>query len=190
MTPSHRTSILFAARVGALVSALLASALFGCSGPSGDDKSYIAVPPGPPIFNAVSDALELHCGTINCHGNDERNMRFFGLYGVRLNPKDKTGFGSTSDLEYEANFESIISIQPEKLTQVVRAHGAGADKWIVFSKGRAIEHHKGGARLVAGDAADTCIMSWLVAQPNGPSVNTDACTAATNVVPPGDDWTQ
>jgi hypothetical protein len=151
----------------------------------------MTTPPPPPTFDAVSTALEIHCGTLNCHGNDARNMRLFGFYGVRLKDSDLTGFAPTSPEEIMANFESVISIEPERLSQVVRSGGAGAEKWIVLSKGRGREHHKGGTRLVPGDAADTCIMSWLTVGPGAPGINAAACKAAATVVPPdlpGSPW--
>jgi hypothetical protein len=173
--------------LGRVAAALL---LFACSGPPGDDRFVISTPQGPPVWNPVSTVFELHCGTLNCHGSTARNMRFFGFYGVRLDRRDKTGFAATTDAEYLANFESVISIEPERLSQIVRAGGANSAKWVVLSKGRADEYHKGGARLVRGDAADTCIVSWIAAQPGGLPVNAAACEAAATLEPPGDDWTQ
>jgi hypothetical protein len=173
-----------------MLASVAAGVVIGCAGPSGDDKFVLTPPQGPPTFNPVSTVLEMHCGTLNCHGNDGRNMRFFGLYGVRLDPKDKTGDGSTTDAEFLANYESIIAIEPERLSQIVRSGGANASKWVVLSKGRGVEHHKGGARLVPGQDADTCILSWISAQPGGAPVSSQACEAAATIVPPGDDWIQ
>jgi hypothetical protein len=187
--PAH-IRVPFAARMRPFAAASFVAAAMGCSSPSGDDKFVITPPPGPPTFNAVSTVLELHCGTLNCHGNTARNMRFFGFYGVRLDPRDKTGFAVTTDAEYLANFESIISIEPERLSQIVRSGGANASKWVVLSKGRGDEHHKGGARLVRGEAADTCLVSWISARPGGPPLSAEACDAASTLEPPGDDWSQ
>ena len=176
------------------------SALFvslACSGPSDKGLFAITPPPGPPAFNVVSDALDIHCGTLNCHGNNDRNMRIFGFYGTRLSDKDKTGAAATSEDEYQANFESIISIEPERLSQIVRSGGANEGKWVVLSKGRGTEHHKGGSRMTPGDAMDTCFTSWIVAHGPGPgdggaipgAVNDAACLAAVReIVPPGQDW--
>jgi hypothetical protein len=177
-------------QVRPLLAVSFVSCAVGCAGPPADDKFVIVPPQGPPTFNPVSTVLELHCGTLNCHGNEARNMRFFGFYGVRLDPKNKTGFGDTTDAEFLANFESIIAIEPEKLSQIVRSGGANADKWIVLSKGRGDEHHKGGTRLVRGDAADACIVSWITARPGGAPLNAEACDTASTFEPPGDDWSQ
>lgn len=190
MTSPAQIRLRLSVRVLAQVLASLAAASVGCAGPSGDDKFVIVPPQGPPTFNPVSTALELHCGTLNCHGNEARNMRFFGLYGVRLDPREKTGFGSTTDAEFLANYESLIAIEPERLSQIVRSGGANSNKWVVLSKGRGDEHHKGGARLVRGDAADTCLVSWILARPGGAPVNAEACDAASTFEPPGDDWSQ
>lgn len=190
-----------------------------CSGPPSSDVFRITTPLGPPTFKVVSDALAIHCGTLNCHGNDARNMRFFGFYGTRLNPKDQTGGAGTTDDEYEANFESIISIEPERLSQIVQSGGANEDKWIVLAKGRGVQHHKGGARMTHVDGPlppgaptdvllDACVTSWITAHTAGSAdagalpgtVNVDACNRAAVVTPPGipcamapppcTDWTQ
>jgi len=162
-------------------------------------------PLGPPTFDVVSDALEIHCGTINCHGNDARNMRFYGFYGVRASADDQTGARPTTGDEYKRNYESIIAIEPEKISQIYLSGGQNSGKWIVLSKGRGTEHHKGGSRIVPGDALDTCLLSWLltrvpVVSDGGTFVTTDgaipgtlnmsACIAAVTILPPGADWTQ
>jgi hypothetical protein len=190
MTAPAMVRLWLSARARPLVAASVVSTVIGCAGPAGDDKFVITPPPGPPTFNPVSTVVELHCGTLNCHGNEARNMRFFGFYGVRLDARDKTGFAVTTDAEFLANFESLIAIEPERLSQIVRSGGANASKWVVLSKGRGDEHHKGGARLVRGDAADTCILSWISARQGGPPVNAEACDAASTFEPPGDDWSQ
>jgi hypothetical protein len=120
-------------------------------------------------------------------------MRIYGYYGIRLNDKDRANFTPTTSNEDTASFQSLISIQPEVLTQIVRSHGAGLGKWIVFSKGRGTEHHKGGSRMTQGDAMDTCLTSWVLATSEavdgGPgTINGGACAAAAKVVPPGSDW--
>jgi len=184
------------ARVPLIAAILGILATAACSGPPSSDVFRLTTPPGPPVFDQVSDGLAIHCGTLNCHGNDARNMRFFGFYGTRLAPNDKPGAGATSPDEYEANFESVISIEPERLSQIVQSGGSNTaleDKWIVLSKGRGTEHHKGGSRMTKGDAMDTCITSWLASRGGGVpgdggavlGLNTDACKAAATIPAPG-----
>jgi hypothetical protein len=35
-------------------------------------------------FEQVADAMQPHCGTLDCHGEAGRNMRLFGSRGLRL----------------------------------------------------------------------------------------------------------
>lgn len=184
---SQRTVRVHVAHVGLL-------ATLACSGPSDKDIDRITPPPGPPAFNVVADALQKHCGTLDCHGNNARNMRLFGYYGIRQFDKDRVNFTATTPAEYEMTYQSVITIDPERLSRIVASGGAGIDKWLVLSKGRGTEHHKGGARLAPGGAADTCLVSWVLARSeadSGPGiVNAAACVAAANLVPPGEDWGQ
>ena len=143
-------------------------------------------------FPAVSGGLEIHCGTLDCHGNTVRNFRIYGHYGQRLN--QTVGLTGTTDDEHTATYESIVSIQPEVLSQIVRDHGARPERWIVITKGRGTEHHKGDRRMTKGDALDTCILSWLAGgrgagpgDAGGGSVNQNACNQAAIVGPPSVD---
>lgn len=172
-----------AARVLVFSGALLGSA---CSGPPGD-QTFVPIVPTIEGFSGVSDALEAHCGTLDCHGNSARNMRIYGINGIRFGKglvpgsDPTTGASDAGKLggELLLTYEAVIAIQPEVLGQIVSQHGARPERWIVITKGRGTEHHKGGSRMQLHDATDTCITSWLTGV-----VNTDACDQAANVGPP------
>lgn len=134
----------------------------------------------PCSFLPVADALESRCGSLDCHGQKGRNLRIYGLYGLRekdpipdpgapSSPPPVTGVGVTNRHEYDLTYLSVISIQPEVLSRVFADHGANPERWIVFSKGSGNEHHKGGTAMpraigVCTDkscAASTCVESWL-----------------------------
>ena len=121
-------------------------------------------------FPAVSDAMQLKCGTLDCHGQMGRNLRLFGHYGLRLvdggNPIDP--FESTEE-EYEASYLSVIGLEPEAMTKVVRKQLAPIDLQFV-RKPRNIESHKGHQLMIKGDALDTCLVGWLTGAFEG-----DAC---------------
>jgi hypothetical protein len=122
-------------------------------------------------FPAVSDAMQLKCGTLDCHGQMGRNLRLFGHYGLRLvdggNPIEP--FMST-DEEYEASYLAVIGLEPETMTKVVTKQLAPIDLQFV-RKPRNIEKHKGHQLMVKGDLLDRCLVGWLTGAPDS-----DACT--------------
>lgn len=150
-----------------------------CSGPPADGLYY----PNPPPYEGfvpVADALETRCGTLDCHGNSARNLRVYGIDGIRSGG-NVTGNKATTEEEYQKTYSAFVAIQPEILSQIVSQHGARPERWIVITKGRGAEHHKGGSRMAPGDAMDVCITSWLTGV-----VDQEKCGTASNVVPPGD----
>jgi len=152
----------------------------GCAGPAGKDV-FVLTPPPEETFTPVARVFEMNCGTLDCHGTPSRNMRIFGFYAARLDPKDRVGAtNDTTDAERNATYESVIAIQPEVLSKIFAEHGAHPERWIVITKGRGSEVHKGGGRLPRGSAGDACITSWLAA-----AVNQDACTQASTITAPG-----
>jgi hypothetical protein len=157
--------------------AALALAESACAGPPSDGVFVIDAPPAAG-FSVVSDALEARCGTLDCHGSAARNFRIYGIYGVRLQP-NVTGNISTTEEEYRATYESLVAIQPEALGRIVQEHGVNPERWIVFTKGRGTEHHKGGTRMREGDNTDRCLTSWIVG-----AIDNAACTQSANVGAP------
>jgi len=168
--------------------ALAALGAASCSGPPDAPRFLFKNPPpygggdagtAGALFRPVSDALELHCSTLDCHGAPARNLRLFGAAGVRLDPRGLVGKSLTTDKEYEANYESIIAIQPEVLNTIVAQRGVRPERWLVITKGRGTEHHKGEVRMIAGDDTDRCVTSWLTG-----TLDTKACENAASVSPP------
>lgn len=136
----------------------LAVLIFGCS-PSASDAP-IAVPDRA-TFPAVADLLVKRCGTLDCHGTAYRNLRIYGSQGMRLSPGDRPlSKGTTTAAEYEADFQSVVGLEPEILTTVVK-DGVSPDHLTFVRKARGTEHHKGGSLMQEGDAQDRCITSWL-----------------------------
>ncbi|HVY31937.1 MAG TPA: hypothetical protein VHB79_35625 [Polyangiaceae bacterium] len=136
-------------------------------------------------FSAVSSVLELRCGGLDCHGGPARSLRVFGVYGLRWDGRDVPGGRDTTPEEVEASYQSLISIDPERLSRVSADAGRGAETWLPLSKGRGREAHEGGTRLVPGSAADQCVLSWLSGK-----VDFDACASDDFGPEPraGEDW--
>jgi hypothetical protein len=124
-------------------------------------------------FNPVADALVATCGTLDCHGQPGRNLRLYGSQGLRLSPKDDPGSAPTSAAERDANYWSVIGLEPETIDLVARARGAAPERLSLIRKARGTEKHKGGTLSQPGDAFDQCLLAWLASAPvEGP------CTAA------------
>ena len=128
----------------------------GCSTELADTQAQavggLAVPPRLG-FELVSDAMQLHCGTLDCHGQIGRNMRLYGMYGLRLGPHDDPLNEPTSPAEYDADYWSIVGLEPEAVARVVE-HQAGPEALSMIRKARGIERHKGGQLVTAGDVLD------------------------------------
>jgi hypothetical protein len=157
------------AGAGAACVALLAS----CSGPSGSTTVSYDFPDPMQFESSVSPALEIRCGTLDCHGNFYRNLRFLGKYGTRLGSKDTAGLQDTTDDERQRNYESLVSIDPSNLASITAKHGQGFDKWMVVLKGTNAVYHKGAERMKKGDPTYTCLLSWVTG-----AVDMNACADA------------
>lgn len=140
------------------VTALVTAA---CSSP--DTTARVdALGPTTQSFGDVAQMLVHHCGSIDCHGSIYRNMRLYGYQGTRLQDGDSPDSPSVSrQPEVDADYQAVVGLEPEIMASVVAAKGAGYDRLTLVRKGRNDEDHKGGQRIVPGDDADTCLLTWL-----------------------------
>jgi hypothetical protein len=157
-----------------LSAALLATGL-ACA-PSPDPNARVPlVAPELGSFEKVSPFLDHRCGSLDCHGAVGRNLRIFGHEGLRLDPADVPGGGPTTATEVKANYDSVVGLEPEVMSAVVEQGGANPERLTSVRKARGTENHKGGALIVAGDAQDRCLTSWLAG-----ALAQWACLAALN----------
>lgn len=176
--PLVRTAALFSLFVG-WVGALT----LGCSTP---DTGARVDPKGPDraTFDRVSRVLQKRCGTLDCHGTPYRSLRLYGYPGQRLDAGSlpTTGFtkgvGAPDELvddpaEIEANYQSVIALEPEKMRIVVDEHGFAPERLTLVRKARGEERHKGEGPIHKGDNADKCLISWLAS-----TTDIAACDAA------------
>jgi len=137
--------------------------LMGCA-PSVEEQARehrsVLAAPAQDSFPDVSDALQQSCATLDCHGQAGRALRVYGYGGLRLSSVDTPLGDPTTDLEYLASYESLVSLEPETLSKVV-ARQADPNELSLVRKARGIEHHKGGQRAIPGDSLDRCIVLWL-----------------------------
>jgi hypothetical protein len=141
--------------------AFAALVIMACTFPS-STATNTATPPDRASFPPVADLLGKRCGTLDCHGSAYRNLRVYGSTGLRLAPSDRPmAHGQTTTEEYDADFDSIVGLEPEIMSEVVQQGGASPDRLTFVRKARGTEHHKGGSLMNAGDPQDECITSWL-----------------------------
>ncbi len=152
--------------------AVLAASLAACSPP---DAAAIEVPSLPTSrgFPYVAQLMERRCGTIDCHGSVYRNLRVYGDEGLRYSSADQPCVPTvTTPAEVGEDYESIVDLEPETMSEVVAAEGADPERLTMIAKPLGIESHMGGTVFQAGDDTYTCLTSWLAGQ-----TNTAACLA-------------
>src|SRR3954451_11599209 len=92
---------------------VVAAAATAC-GPSvqeqGDLTGKSLQAPARITFPHVDGAMQLHCGTLDCHGQVNRDLRLYGTHGLRLDPKDSPTEGVTTRAEYDATYGSLIGL--------------------------------------------------------------------------------
>lgn len=171
---AHRTSRFLPALLVALVAAA------GCS--SVDPTAFELVK-GPAFgsngadFQPISAVFERRCGTLDCHGSAFRPMRIYGQNGLRRpelkGSKNVTNFAEyssgglepTTAAELADNYQSVISLEPELVAQVVQ-HLTDPDALTVIRKARLQEKHKGGLLWNQGDYGDACLTNWFTGAPD------------------------
>ncbi len=158
----------------------VAASTSACSPPpKGELEREVSTRASPGSFRAagVSRVFEKRCGSLDCHGNAARNMRIYSSQGLRL-PNDAglgPGAGDTTVDEITANYQSILTLEPEETNKVLL--GGDPYKLLVVKKPLELEKHKGGQTIRRGDDAERCIVSWLEEDTTKP-VDQVACERA------------
>jgi hypothetical protein len=120
-------------------------------------------------FRVVSDAMQKRCATLDCHGQAGRNLRLYGLGGLRLSttaaPIVDPLADPTTEAELDSSYASTVGLEPEALWRVI-ALGADPLELSLVRKLRGVEKHKGGQLARAGDPLDRCLVLWLTDQPD------------------------
>lgn len=157
----------------ALLVVAFVTSIQACKTPNPNDITEVDAPPfdqfaGTNLTGSqagVSLVLENRCGTLDCHGQVSRPLRIYGHNGLRLvepDSSDQPGTAATTPEEQLANYQSVIGLQPEIMTEVYEDE-LPPTALMLLRKPLQLERHKGGAVFTAGDAAYDCITSWLAA---------------------------
>lgn len=155
-----------------LASAFVAAVAVACEGATSERIDPAILPSGT-TFRPVAEVLVDRCGSLDCHGSKYRNMHLFGYGSSRLDPAHQPDAPATTQDEVDRDFEAVVALEPELMRQVAIEGGRNPERLTFFRKARGAEAHKGGQRVVPGDAADVCIQSWLAG-----AVDADPCKAA------------
>ena len=134
--------------------------------------STLSVPP-PDGFAPVSAALATSCGSLDCHGRAEQNLRLYGSIGLRLDPEHLPGDDDMTPLEHDANYRSVVALEPEALSIVWLDGGRDPARLTLVRKARGREAHKGGSVFPEGGDGDRCLLSWLSG-----ALDVEACMSA------------
>lgn len=152
----------------------------GCGTVPADDRIGVLAPNGSEeAFGPVGDLLTHRCGSLDCHGRPERNLRIFGCEGRRISSTDASicsraqGGKKTTAAEHEATYRSLVGLEPTVMSRVVAERGIDPSLLTFVRKARGTEAHIGGVLIVPGDDQDLCITSWL-----GGQTDLTACSGA------------
>ena len=153
--------------------ALGVAVVLACSSPSPDAR-FVETMPDTTTFPAVAAMLIQACGTLDCHGTIARNLRLYGDTSLRASPTDvPSTLIPTTDDEVAQDYDSVVGLEPEIMSEVVASGGADPERLTFVRKARGTESHKGGAVVVPGDPRDVCITTWLAGH-----AEASACAAA------------
>jgi hypothetical protein len=159
-------------------------------GPIPDQNETLA--PDYATFKAGPDKyLTKRCGTLDCHGQLGRGMRLYSQTGLRAFDAsaggyfpNATGFANPNgspnpetDEETQANFISVVGLEPEVMGAVIAEGGANPKRLLIFKKPLLVESHKGG-KIMADESDDGfyCLSSWI----QGIPLNQAACDRASD----------
>jgi hypothetical protein len=115
--------------------------------------------------SGVSRVLERRCGTLDCHGQIARPLRLYSQQGLRLQDEGGAtpGTTGTTEAEYLANYQAIVSVQPETMTLVVQGVDP-PESLMLVRKPLGLERHKAQKVFELNDTTYNCITSWLKGQ--------------------------
>jgi hypothetical protein len=151
----------------AAFAALLTGASWSCAGKPDVNRTTDVISPDYDTYkNNVDLYLARRCGTLDCHGQPGRAYRIYSREGFRLYNQDAglvSGQQPTTPEETRANFQAIVTLEPEELNRVVAAQGDddALKKWIWIRKPLRLERHKGGPAMAEDDSGYKCVVAWL-----------------------------
>jgi hypothetical protein len=165
-----------------MVTCAIAAVAISCADAPDPKRLTKILAPSQTDFAVVSPFLERRCGSLDCHGSVGRPLRIFSGRGLRLPPERDAGAvypgsSDTTESERNANYRSVIGLEPELMSRVEAGKASPRDLLLLqkpLGLGDPVAQHKGGQVLASqGDPGETCIVSWLTT-----GVDINACNLA------------
>jgi hypothetical protein len=148
--------------------ALLVGASSSCASVPDSTRFTAVLAPDFTVYKANVDTyLQRRCGTLDCHGQPGRAYRLYGFTGFRLYNLDAgliSGVQPTRDEEIRANYEALVSLEPEEMSRVIAKQGGekqDLERLLFIRKAQRIERHKGGQAMAEDDPGYRCVVAWL-----------------------------
>jgi hypothetical protein len=159
-----------ACRVGVT---LVLAAASGCSGRYEGASAESKDVPRLDTFGAVVQNIDYACGNLECHGTTARNLKLYGIYGLRLDSADVACGRSTTTEELDVDYRSAVGLEPELMAEVVASGGADPQRLTLIRKAAGTEAHAGGSVYPVGSDGYVCMTNWLTG-----STDVSACNNA------------
>ena len=164
------------------LTASLAAAAISCQIPT--QEGEVGQVPDQKSFvdNKVSDFMERRCAGLDCHGQVGRPLRLYSDWGLRLVAKSdgQRSAGATTKEEKTANYQSVVSLEPEDLSRCFNSEGDDIATLQLLKKPLGPENegirHKGGPIFTKDDKGWECLFGWASGKPSSA-----ACTEAAKV---------
>jgi hypothetical protein len=135
------------------------------STPDKDRLTTIITPDYDTYATHVDAYLTRRCGSLDCHGQPGRAYRIYSQQGFRLTQLQDGGLVSgqqaTQPEETRANFQALVSIEPEEMSRLMARQGQDPDKILFLRKPLRLERHKGGPAMAEDDPGYRCVVAWL-----------------------------
>ena len=147
--------------MGISFAATIVATVLACSVPSPDGR-FTETTPDTASFPQVASMLVQACGSLDCHGTVARNLRLYGDTTIRYSALAVPSIDlPTTPDEVAQDYQSVVGLEPEIMSEVVAAGGADPQRLTFYRKALGLESHKGGTVIVQGDPRDVCITTWL-----------------------------
>ncbi len=155
-----------------VMAAICALVALACS-PGYEGATISETLPSETGFDAVTTPLVFFCGSLDCHGAPGRNLRLYGSPGRRLDASDVPCGTPTSQAEIDADYQSVVGLEPEVMSAVLRDGGRNPERLTLVRKARGAEKHTGGVVFAKGSDGDLCLIDWIAAQGDQTTVDCD-----------------
>ncbi len=149
-----------------IVPALALVAISACASAPDSERITDVITPDFDTYVANVDAyLTRRCGSLDCHGQPGRAYRIYSREGFRLIQLQDgslvSGQQETQPEEKRANFQALVSVEPEEMTRLMARQGDNPNELLFLRKPLKLERHKGGPAMAEDDPGYRCVVAWL-----------------------------